>query len=282
MLACGSGTGGLLLGGLRFLADMAISRGLPEGSSFSWLTFAGAAVGATAGFAIAEGMRVNEVKMDSVGLDVSKMVLTEFVRRAESIPGWPRMVVHDSVFRKGARRPDGLVLEMGICDLAMGPTRGVTLAAVATLFDQGRNVLWQRAAKYNSQDIGHTPPTLPSGFSNAPVDQSYYLLSLTSFYRRELSAGASYVATVMASKPPSAQWPETPWYVISRVISGDAMNDYWHASGVKVRHDKMVELVARMMELKKQQARAPKKQSPSARQLLDQKLAITDGQVADG
>jgi hypothetical protein len=81
----------------------------------------------------------------------------------------------------------------------------VTLAAVATLFDQGRNVLWQRAAKYNSQDIGHTPPTLPSGFSNAPVDQSYYLLSLTSFYRRELSAGASYVATVMASKPPSAQ-----------------------------------------------------------------------------
>jgi hypothetical protein len=205
MLACGSGTGGLLLGGLGFLADMAISRGLPEGSSFSWLTFAGAAVGATAGFAIAEGMRVNEVKMDSVGLDVSKMVLTEFVRRAESIPGWPRMVVHDSVFRKGARRPDGLVLEMGICDLAMGPTRGVTLAAVATLFDQGRNVLWQRAAKYNSQDIGHTPPTLPSGFSNAPVDQSYYLLSLTSFYRRELSAGASYVATVMASKPPSAQ-----------------------------------------------------------------------------
>ena len=51
---------------------------------------------------------------------------------------------------------------------------------------------------------------------------------------------------------------------------------------VKVRHDKMVELVTRMMELKKQQARAPKKQSPSAKQLLDQKLAITDGQVADG
>jgi hypothetical protein len=41
----------------------------------------------------------------------------------------------------------------------------------------------------------------------------------------------------------------------------------------------MVELVTRMMELKKQQARAPKKQSPSARQLLDQKLAITDGQM---
>ena len=51
----------------------------------------------------------------------------------------------------------------------------------------------------------------------------------------------------------------------------------------------MVELVTRMMELKKQQARAPlpvrartqtgKKQSPSAKQLLDQKLAITDGQV---
>ena len=41
----------------------------------------------------------------------------------------------------------------------------------------------------------------------------------------------------------------------------------------------MVELVTRMMELKKQQTRAPKKQSPSARQLLDQKLAITDGQI---
>jgi hypothetical protein len=50
-------------------------------------------------------------------------------------------------------------------------------------------------------------------------------------------------------------------------------------SDVKARHDKMVELVTRMMELKKQQARAPKKQSPSARQLLDQKLAITDGQI---
>ena len=57
----------------------------------------------------------------------------------------------------------------------------------------------------------------------------------------------------------------------------------------KARHDKMVELVTRMMELKKQQARAPlpvrartqtgKKQSPSAKQLLDQKLAITDGQT---
>jgi len=34
-----------------------------------------------------------------------------------------------------------------------------------------------------------------------------------------------------------------------------------------------------MMELKKQQARAPKKQSHSARQLLDQKLAITDQQI---
>jgi len=51
----------------------------------------------------------------------------------------------------------------------------------------------------------------------------------------------------------------------------------------------MVELVTRMMELKKQQARAPlpvrartqtgKKQSPSARHLLDQKLAITDRQT---
>ena len=44
----------------------------------------------------------------------------------------------------------------------------------------------------------------------------------------------------------------------------------------------MVELVTRMMELKKQQARAPKKQSPIARQLLDQKLAIANGQMADG
>jgi hypothetical protein len=51
----------------------------------------------------------------------------------------------------------------------------------------------------------------------------------------------------------------------------------------------MVELVTRMMELKKQQARAHlpvrgrtqtgKKQSPSARRLLDQKLAITDQQI---
>ena len=51
----------------------------------------------------------------------------------------------------------------------------------------------------------------------------------------------------------------------------------------------MVELVTRMMELKKQQVRAPlpvrartqtgKKQSPSANQLLDQKLAITDQQI---
>ena len=48
---------------------------------------------------------------------------------------------------------------------------------------------------------------------------------------------------------------------------------------VKARHDKRVELVTRMMELKKQQARAPKKQSPSAKQLLDQKLAITDQQI---
>jgi type II restriction/modification system DNA methylase subunit YeeA len=41
----------------------------------------------------------------------------------------------------------------------------------------------------------------------------------------------------------------------------------------------MVELATRMMELKKQQARVPKKQSPSAKQLLDQKLAITDHQI---
>ena len=34
-----------------------------------------------------------------------------------------------------------------------------------------------------------------------------------------------------------------------------------------------------MLELKKQQARAPKKQSPSEKQLLDQKLAITDQQI---
>jgi len=50
-------------------------------------------------------------------------------------------------------------------------------------------------------------------------------------------------------------------------------------SDVKARHDRMVGLVTRMMELKKQRARAPKKQSPSARQLLDQKLAITDRQI---
>jgi type II restriction/modification system DNA methylase subunit YeeA len=34
-----------------------------------------------------------------------------------------------------------------------------------------------------------------------------------------------------------------------------------------------------MMELKKQQVRAPKKQSPSEKELLDQKLAITDQQI---
>jgi len=41
----------------------------------------------------------------------------------------------------------------------------------------------------------------------------------------------------------------------------------------------MAELVTREMELKKQQACAPKKQSPSASQLLDQELAITDRQI---
>jgi hypothetical protein len=41
----------------------------------------------------------------------------------------------------------------------------------------------------------------------------------------------------------------------------------------------MVELVTRMLDLKKQQSRAPKKQSPSARQLLEQKIAITDQQI---
>jgi len=50
-------------------------------------------------------------------------------------------------------------------------------------------------------------------------------------------------------------------------------------SDVKPRHGKMVELVTRMMEPRRQQARAPKKQSPSAKQLLDQKLAITDQQI---
>jgi hypothetical protein len=34
-----------------------------------------------------------------------------------------------------------------------------------------------------------------------------------------------------------------------------------------------------MLDLKTQQSRAPKKQSPSAKQLLDQKLAITDEQI---
>ena len=47
----------------------------------------------------------------------------------------------------------------------------------------------------------------------------------------------------------------------------------------KARHDKMVELVSRMLDLKKQQSIAPKKQSPSAKQLLDQKGAITDQQI---
>jgi len=47
----------------------------------------------------------------------------------------------------------------------------------------------------------------------------------------------------------------------------------------KARHDEMAELVTRMMELKKSHARAPKKQSPSQRQLLDQKVAITDHQI---
>ena len=46
-----------------------------------------------------------------------------------------------------------------------------------------------------------------------------------------------------------------------------------------MRHDRMVEMVTRTMELKKQQARAPRKQSPSAKQLLDQKLAIADQQI---
>jgi hypothetical protein len=44
----------------------------------------------------------------------------------------------------------------------------------------------------------------------------------------------------------------------------------------------MVELVTRMMELKKQQARAPKKQSPSARQLLGQKLVVLSRLLAIG
>jgi len=41
----------------------------------------------------------------------------------------------------------------------------------------------------------------------------------------------------------------------------------------------MLELVTRMVELKKQQVRASKKQSPSEKQLLGQKLAITDQQI---
>jgi len=41
----------------------------------------------------------------------------------------------------------------------------------------------------------------------------------------------------------------------------------------------MVGLVTRMLDLKKQQSRAPKKQSPSEKQLLEQKLAITDQQI---
>jgi len=50
-------------------------------------------------------------------------------------------------------------------------------------------------------------------------------------------------------------------------------------SSAGVADNAVVELMTRMMELKKQQARAPKKQSPSVRQLLDQKLAITDQQI---
>ena len=61
--------------------------------------------------------------------------------------------------------------------------------------------------------------------------------------------------------------------------SGEIRDSYILQSDVKARNVKMVELVTRMMELKKQQARAPKKQSPSAKQLLDQKLAITDQQI---
>ncbi len=67
-----------------------------------------------------------------------------------------------------------------------------------------------------------------------------------------------------------------------RALSRRIRDRHLLRSDVKARHDRMVDLVTRMMELKKQQARAPKKQSPSARQLLDQKLAITDEQVADG
>ena len=62
-------------------------------------------------------------------------------------------------------------------------------------------------------------------------------------------------------------------------IVGGIRDSHLLRSDVRARHDKMVELVTRMMDLKKQQARAPKKQSPSAKQLLDQKLAITDQQI---
>jgi hypothetical protein len=40
-------------------------------------------------------------------------------------------------------------------------------------------------------------------------------------------------------------------------------------SSAGVADNAVVELMTRMMELKKQQARAPKKQSPSVRQLLE-------------
>jgi len=69
------------------------------------------------------------------------------------------------------------------------------------------------------------------------------------------------------------------YYVTGIQVQVEECGTLLFLSGVKARHDKMVELVTRMMELKKQQVRAPKKQSPSARQLLDQKLAITDQQI---
>jgi hypothetical protein len=69
------------------------------------------------------------------------------------------------------------------------------------------------------------------------------------------------------------------YYVTGIQVQVEECGTLLFLSGVKARHDKMVELVTRMMELKKQQARAPKKQSPSARQLLGQKLAITDQQI---
>jgi type II restriction/modification system DNA methylase subunit YeeA len=50
-------------------------------------------------------------------------------------------------------------------------------------------------------------------------------------------------------------------------------------AGRSGRHDELVELVTRMLDLKKQQARAPKKQSSSDRQLLDQKIAVSDQQI---